>query len=67
VQWHGTDPSGRDHRSLRHYPRSAAIELVRALTSAGWSGVVTLEVFREADLDDSLAVLAEIEAEALAA
>lgn len=67
VQWHGTEPSGRDHRSLRHFPRTVAVDLVRALARAGWSGVVTLEVFREADLDDSLAVLAEIEAEALAA
>lgn len=66
VHWHGTDPSGRDHRSVRHYPRAGAVSLVRALAVAGWAGVVTLEVFREADLDDSLAVLADIEREALA-
>lgn len=66
VQWHGTDPAGRDHRSLRHYPRADAVRLVRALRAAGWAGVLTLEVFREADLDDSLAVLAEIEEEASA-
>jgi len=64
VQWHGTDPSGRDHRSLRHYPRADAVRLVRALADARWEGVLTLEVFREADLDESLAVLAEIEREA---
>lgn len=67
VHWHGTDPSGRDHRSLRHFPRGPAVELVRTLARTGWAGVVTLEVFRESDLDDSLAVLAEIEGEALAA
>ena len=37
-----------------------------AAPAAGWAGVVTLEVFREADLDDSLAVLGDIEREALA-
>lgn len=66
VQWHGTDPSGRDHRSLRHYPRADGVALVRALARAGFAGVVTLEVFREDDLDDSLAVLADLEKEALA-
>jgi sugar phosphate isomerase/epimerase len=63
VQWHGTDPSGRDHRSLRHYPRADAVRLLRTLERSGFAGVVTLEVFREADLDESLAVLAELEAE----
>jgi len=63
VQWHGTDPSGRDHRSLRHYPRGDALRLVRALRDAGWQGVLTLEVFREDDLDESLALLAELERE----
>jgi sugar phosphate isomerase/epimerase len=66
VQWHGTDPSGRDHRSLRHYPRAEALRLLRALREAGWAGVLTLEVFREADLDESLALLAELEQEAAA-
>jgi sugar phosphate isomerase/epimerase len=66
VQWHGTEPSGRDHRSLRHYPRAEALRLLRALRAAGWAGVLTLEVFGEADLEDSLAVLAALEQEALA-
>ncbi len=66
VQLHGTEPGGRDHRSIRHYPRADAVRLVRALAAAGWDGVLTLEVFGEADLEDSLACLAEIEAEALA-
>jgi sugar phosphate isomerase/epimerase len=66
IQWHGTEPGGRDHRSLRHHPRADAVRLVRTLVAAGWDGVLTLEVFRAADLDDSLAVLAELEAEAFA-
>src|SRR6266568_2343196 len=43
-----------------------ARNLVRARRAAEWAGVLTLEVFREADLDDSLAVLAELEQEAAA-
>ncbi len=66
VQWHGTDPSGRDHRSLRHYPRADAVRLVSALRDARWQGVLTLEVFREADFEESLAVLAEVEREVAA-
>jgi sugar phosphate isomerase/epimerase len=65
AHWHGTDRSGRDHRSLRHYPRADAVRLVRALATAGWDGVLTLEVFGAEDLDESLRVLADIEAEAL--
>ncbi len=65
VQLHGTAPGGRDHRSIRHYPRADAVRLLRALAAAGWEGVLTLEVFGEAELDDSLACLAELEAEAL--
>jgi sugar phosphate isomerase/epimerase len=64
VQWHGTEASGRDHRSIRHFPRADAVRLLRALAAAEWAGVLTLEVFSEADLDDSLAVLADLEAEA---
>ncbi len=66
VQLHGTAPGGRDHRSIRHYPRADAVRLVRTLARAGWDGVLTLEVFAEAELEDSLACLADIEAEALA-
>lgn len=64
LQWHGTDPSGRDHRSLRHYPRADAVRLVRALAARAWGGVLTLEVFRAADLDESLEVLSAVEEEA---
>ena len=66
VQWHGTDPTGRDHRSLRHYPRAEGARLLRALRAAGFSGVLTLEVFGEQDLEESLAVLAELEREVAA-
>jgi sugar phosphate isomerase/epimerase len=60
VQWHGTDPSGRDHRSLRHYPRADGRRLLRALRDGGFAGVLTLEVFGEQDLEESLAVVAEL-------
>jgi len=58
IHLHGTEPGGRDHRSLRHYPRAEALRLLRALAGAGWAGVLTLEVFRQDDLEDSLQVLA---------
>jgi sugar phosphate isomerase/epimerase len=63
VQWHGTDPSGRDHRSLEHYPIDKARALVRALYHGGFEGVLTLEVFRAADLAGSRALLAQLLAE----
>jgi sugar phosphate isomerase/epimerase len=63
VQWHGTEPGGRDHRSLRHYPRAEARRLLRTLREAPFAGVLTVEVFREQDLDESLALLAELEQE----
>ena len=63
VQWHGTDPAGRDHRSLRHYPRADGIRLLRLLRGAGFGGVLTLEVFGAQDFEESLAVLAELEEE----
>jgi sugar phosphate isomerase/epimerase len=66
VHWHGTDPSGRDHRSLSHYPRAEGVRLLRALREGGFSGVLTLEVFGEQDLDESLGILAELEGEVVA-
>lgn len=63
IQWHGTDPSGRDHRSLVHYPRARARELLRTLAAHGFTGVLTLEVFDEAELHGSRALLAELLAE----
>ena len=66
VQWHGTDPSGRDHRSLRHYPRAEGLRLLRTLRAARFTGVLTLEVFGEQDFEESLAVLAALEEEVAA-
>jgi sugar phosphate isomerase/epimerase len=63
VQWHGTDASGRDHRSLEHYPIDKARALLRALREGAYAGVLTLEVFRAADLASSGAVLARLLAE----
>ncbi len=59
IQWHGTDPSDRDHRSLAHYPERDALTLLRTLHESGYLGVLTLEVFREADFEASLALAKE--------
>jgi sugar phosphate isomerase/epimerase len=66
IQWHGVDPVGRDHRSLAHYPRDAARAVLDLLFAAPYRGVVTLEVFRENDFEESLAVLHDLLAEARA-
>lgn len=58
IQWHGVDPMGRDHRGLQYYPRDRARALLQLLVSEGYRGVLTLEVFREVDLDVSLATVA---------
>jgi sugar phosphate isomerase/epimerase len=63
VQWHGTDASGRDHRSLEHYPLERGRALLRALAERDYAGVLTLEVFRAADLERSCEVLASLLAE----
>jgi sugar phosphate isomerase/epimerase len=60
VQWHGTEPGGRDHRSLVHLPRAAAQTFVDALVRFGFEGVLTLDVFRERDLEESLELLREL-------
>ena len=60
LQWHGTSPAGRDHLSLRHYPRERARALLALLNARGYTGVLTLEVFDAAELDSSHAVLAEL-------
>jgi sugar phosphate isomerase/epimerase len=57
VQWHGTDPLDRDHRSLAHYPEADALFLLRKLREARYDSVLTLEVFREADFESSLALV----------
>jgi hypothetical protein len=53
VQWHGTDASGRDHRSLEHYPSDRGLALLALLRDQDYGGVLTLEVFRAADLESS--------------
>lgn len=60
IQWHGTDPTGRDHRSLSFFPTDRARLLVDMLLSAGFAGVLTLEVFREDDFEESLAILGSL-------
>lgn len=57
VQWHGTDASGRDHRSLELYPSDRGLALLALLREQHYSGVLTLEVFRAADLESSRARL----------
>ncbi len=63
VQVHGVEPGGRDHRSLRHVPAAILRELLDMLRAVSYQGVLTLEVFGEADLAESLAVLEELLAE----
>ena len=62
IHWHGK-VGPRDHRSLRHFPRAAARRILGALHAARWDGVLTLEVFGEEELADSLATLRELEGE----
>jgi len=57
VQWHGVDPEGRDHRSLRHVPGDEARAVLATLRGACYEGALTLEVFREDDFEESLALL----------
>jgi adenosylcobalamin phosphodiesterase len=63
VQWHGTDASGRDHRSIEFFPRGRALALLEALLGGGYAGVLTLEVFRPGDLERSQRLLGELFAE----
>lgn len=63
VQLHGVEPGGRDHRSLRHVPAPATRALLDRLRDVSYQGVLTVEVFSEPDLAESLAVLDELLAE----
>jgi sugar phosphate isomerase/epimerase len=63
LQWHGTEPCGRDHRSLRHYPADRARALLSKLVASGFDGVVTLEVFDPEELASSEQVLERLWAE----
>jgi sugar phosphate isomerase/epimerase len=55
IQWHGT--ADRDHRGLAHYPEADALTLLRTLHAEQYAGVLTLEVFREPDFEESLALV----------
>jgi sugar phosphate isomerase/epimerase len=57
IQWHGTEPGGRDHKSLRHVQQDGAEQLIQRLLRKRFAGVLTLEVFCEADFEESLAIL----------
>jgi sugar phosphate isomerase/epimerase len=60
IQLHGTRPDGRDHVSLAYAPRAEVAGLLRVLDERGWDGVLTLEVFSERDLLESLALVREL-------
>lgn len=60
IQWHGTDPDDRDHRSLSFVPRVEAVQFVADLYKHNFRGVLTLEVFREGDFEESLALLGDL-------
>jgi sugar phosphate isomerase/epimerase len=66
VQWHGTEPGGRDHRSLAHFPNVDARWLIETLLAVDFDGVLTLEVFRPDDFDASLAITQALLAECAA-
>jgi sugar phosphate isomerase/epimerase len=61
IQWHGTEPNGRDHRSLAHFPQADALWLLQTLQQQRYAGVLTLEVFRPDDFESSLALTLELE------
>jgi sugar phosphate isomerase/epimerase len=49
----------RDHKSLKHMP-AEKVKAVWDVLTAAYSGVVTLEIFSQADFESSLAVLTAI-------
>ena len=60
IHWHGVDPEGRDHRSLRLWPRCLAKALLMSLIDADYRGVLTLEVFKESDFEESQLLIGEL-------
>jgi sugar phosphate isomerase/epimerase len=63
LQLHGTrvDQHGvRDHKSLSYAPRGEIEWLWRTLRERQFGGVVTLELFDAADLDESLALVSSL-------
>lgn len=57
IQWHGTDSTGRDHRSLRFVDADEVERFIKTLIRRRYDGILTLEVFRETDLEESLDIL----------
>ena len=57
VHLHGVGT--RDHQSLRHMPKEMIRTVISELLLADYRGVVTLEVFNEADLQGSLEMISE--------
>ena len=57
IQWHGTEPGGRDHKSLEHVPHATARAIVECLLHADYAGVLTLEVFEELAFERSLSLV----------
>ena len=57
IHWHGVAPGGQDHRSLAHFPTDGAYRLLRILREEHYAGVLTLEVFRENDFEESWRLL----------
>jgi sugar phosphate isomerase/epimerase len=49
----------RDHQSLAHMAAHQVDEVLSLLTRASYSGVITIEVFSESDLNDSLQTIYE--------
>jgi sugar phosphate isomerase/epimerase len=61
LQLHGTRAAdGRDHVSLSHARRDDVTWLLGTLVERDWNGVLTLEVFAEAALLESLALVRAI-------
>jgi sugar phosphate isomerase/epimerase len=57
IHLHGL--AERDHKSLGHMPPEKLNPVVSALARGGYSGVLTLEVFGQADFESSVAALEE--------
>lgn len=58
VHLHGV--GSRDHQSLAHVEPAELRRVLQALEAGGYAGVLTLEVFGQADLASSMVVLREL-------
>lgn len=57
LHLHGIDGDGQDHVSLRHLERERLEPVLQAIVAGGFGGVLTLEVFGQADFFSSYNVL----------